>query len=282
MSDVTPRRLELPAPVLLEVRGPDARRYLNGQLTQDVRLVADGTKALYACVTDAKGKLQFRVTLHGRPDGALRVACDHEGGEDLLARLDRYLISDDAEIVDISAEWKRVHVTAPEAPAVEGGSHAVAIDRIGVLGWDVWIPAGESHAAEALPIWPADEVEAARIAAGIPAWGRELEAGMLPPEAGLERTDISYSKGCYIGQEVISRIKSAGKVNRRLTKLLVPESAACEAGASLRTAEGAEAGVITSVSPVVSDGRRVLLGYVKRSAEGQELRLADGEPVACG
>lgn len=280
MSAAEPRRLELPAPVLLEVRGPDGSRYLNGQLTQDVRLVADGTKALYACVTDAKGKLQFRVEIHGRPGGVLRVSCDHEGAEDLLMRLDRYLIADDAEIVDVSDEWRRVHVTGDEAPVCEGGVYAVAMNRIGVAGWDVWVPKDESHSAEALPAWSTDEAEASRIAAGIPAWGSELEAGMLPPEAGLDRTDISYAKGCYIGQEVISRIKSAGKVNRRLTKLSVPESAACKAGDPLLTAEGSEAGAVTSVSPIAADGRRFLLGYVKRMAEGQELQLADQTPVA--
>ncbi|MFD0892304.1 hypothetical protein KBB96_12815 [Luteolibacter ambystomatis] len=279
MSSAEPRRLELPAPVLLEVRGPDGSRYLNGQVTQDVRLAGDATKSLHACVTDAKGKLQFRVAIHGRPGGVLRVSCDHEGADGLLMRLDRYLIADDAEIVDISEEWKRIHVTGGEAPVCEGNAYAVAINRISVPGWDVWIPCGESHPAENLPAWSSDETEAARIAAGIPAWGKELEAGMLPPEAGLDRTDISYAKGCYIGQEVISRIKSAGKVNRRLTKLVVPESVACVAGDALLTAEGTEAGVITSVSPIVANARRVLLGYVKRSVEGQGLRLADQTPV---
>jgi len=280
VSAAEPRRLDLPASVLLEVRGPDGPRYLNGQMTQDVRLVADGARALHACVTDAKGKLQFRVEIHGRPDGVLRVSCDHEDADGLLMRLDRYLIADDAEIVDISEEWKRIHVTGNEAPVCEGDVYAVAINRIGVPGWDVWIPCGESHPVENLPAWSADGAEAARIAAGIPAWGKELEAGMLPPEAGLDRTDISYAKGCYIGQEVISRIKSAGKVNRRLTKLAVPESVACVAGDVLLTAEGSEAGVITSVSPVAVDGRRFLLGYVKRVAEGRELRLSDQTPVA--
>ncbi|MGC4014816.1 MAG: hypothetical protein QM755_09925 [Luteolibacter sp.] len=279
MSAVEPRRLELPVPVLLEVRGPDGPRYLNGQLTQDVRLVADGAKALYACVTDAKGKLQFRVEIHGRSAGALCVSCDHEGADELLMRLDRYLIADDAEIVDVSADWKRLHVTGGEASVCDGNSYAVSINRIGVPGWDVWIPSGESHPAENLPAWSADEAEAARIAAGIPAWGKELEAGMLPPEAGLERTDISYAKGCYIGQEVISRIKSAGKVNRRLTKLSVPESAACAAGDPLLIEEGREAGVVTSVSPQAADSARALLGYVKRTAEGQALRLLDQTPV---
>ncbi len=74
-----------------------------------------------------------------------------------------------------------------------------------------------------IPAWisnspDGDLTEFERIGRGIPKWGAEITEGMLPPEAGLDATDISYSKGCYIGQEVISRIKSAGKVNRRLVK----------------------------------------------------------------
>jgi folate-binding protein YgfZ len=115
-----------------------------------------------------------------------------------------------------------------------------------------------------------DEVEDLRISNGVPAWGRELTEGMLPPEAGLEGTDIAYDKGCYIGQEVISRIKSAGKVNRSLVRLMIPEGVSLEVGEVI-DAEGKVLGEITSVGPIAVGGVRPVLGYVKRGVEPERL-----------
>ncbi len=281
MNSTDWKRLPLPSPIVIEARGPDALRYLNGQLTQDVRLLASSEKALPACVTDAKGRLQFRVLIHASTDGAIRVSCEHEGAEELFARLDRYLIADDAIIEDISTNWTRLHVTGNELPAMpQGDAYAVSVNRIGVEGWDLWLP--ESNATEAFhqfPTWDPDEAETLRISAGIPHWGPELSTGLLPPEAGLDRSDISYAKGCYIGQEVISRIKSAGKVNRRLMRMAIDDSTACLAGDLLIEADGKEAGQITSISPLPRDGRRTLLAYLKRSSEDRPVFLNSSAPV---
>ena len=272
MSDC--KRLNLPEVVLIEARGPDALRYLNGQLTQDVRLVVSSGKALPSCVTDAKGRLQYRVILHAAPDGAIRVSCEHEGAEGLLARLDRYLIADDATLENISADWIRFHVTGGAPPELPQGGYAVSIDRTGLHGWDLWLPKSASYAAvEAVETWTFEEAETQRITMGIPAWGSEISPDLLPPEAGLDRTDISYSKGCYIGQEVISRIKSAGKVNRRLMRMSVDASASCRSGDRLIDSEGKDAGIITSVAPHAMNETRVLLGYLKRSVGDQAVFL---------
>ena len=118
-------------------------------------------------------------------------------------------------------------------------------------------------------------MEALRIDHGVPAWGRELLEGMLPPEALLEATDISYNKGCYIGQEVISRIKSAGKVNRRLTRFSFGAEVPVVPG-PLVDPEGGIAGELTSISPVVTGGVRHALGYVKRGAADCFFKAADG------
>lgn len=270
------KRLDLPAPVLIEARGADALRYLNGQVTQDVRQVVSSGKSLTACVTDAKGRLQFRVMIHALVDGAIRVSCDHEGADGLFARLDRYLIADDAALEDLSGGWTRVHVTGDRPPVVPVGGYAVGASRIGLEGWDVWCPSGSSAIElETLEAWDPEEAESIRIRNGVPAWGNELGEGLLPPEAGLDRTDISYSKGCYIGQEVISRIKSAGKVNRRLMRMDLEASFSCASGDLLEDEEGREAGVITSVAPIASSNHRPILAYLKRSADGERLRLKE-------
>jgi folate-binding protein YgfZ len=275
------RRSPVIVPAVVAFRGPDAARYLNGQTTQDVRLVKDGGRALPSCVTDAKGRLQFRVWIRRGGDGALFVSCEHAEPEALFARLSRYLIADDAEAEDESGRWRMLHVTG----GVPGDfqEFAVAANRFGEPGWDVWIPEDvpDERLASLLAIaeWSAEEAETKRIAAGVPAWGAELVEGMLPPEAGLDRTDISYAKGCYIGQEVISRIKSAGKVNRKLVRLAVAPGVAVTAGARLTDTAGAEAGVVTSVSPVAGPEARALLGYLKRGAAAADLRLETGEMV---
>jgi tRNA-modifying protein YgfZ len=206
---------------VLEFSGPDAVRFLNGQVTQDVRKAMAGDVLLPSCVTDAKGKLQFRIWIgKGKVDGSVWVYCFKEMLEDLEARLTRYLIADDVEVRNVS-------------------------DEVAIAG-------------AAIPHFGLSERE--RIEKGIPRWGAEITEGMLPPEAGLDVTDISYNKGCYIGQEVISRIKSAGKVNRRLVKLAFDGVGAL---GEFTNAEGKVCGQVTSV-----DGE-IGLGYLKRSAEDE-------------
>ncbi len=261
-------------PALLEFRGPDAVRFLNGQLTQDVRRVANSAVSLPSCVTDAKGKLQFRVTLADRGDGALWLACPADQADGLETRLTRYLIADDVEVADLTGNFALWHVLG-ELPDLPPTAIVRESTRFGEPGTDVWLPVDEDFK---LPVGAAllagDALEALRISNGIPVWGSELTAGMLPPEALLEATDISYNKGCYIGQEVISRIKSAGKVNRRLTRFMFAEDAAVVAGPLENGA-----GEITSVSPLAVGKDRHALGYVKRGATEPFYQSVDGKSV---
>jgi len=216
---------------VLEFSGPDAVRFLNGQVTQDVRKVLGSEEVLPSCVTDAKGKLMFRVWLaEGKLEGSVLVFCREGMLDDLEARLTRYLIADDVEVRDVSAE--------------------VSVD-------DFNFPYGDLDEAE-------------RITRGIPKWGAELTEGMLPPEAGLDATDISYTKGCYIGQEVISRIKSAGKVNRYLTKFSFDDEA--ELGEIINPS-GKVCGGITSVSGNLG------LGFLKRSAVDETELSVNGKRI---
>lgn len=269
MSEI--QRIDLGTPSLLEFRGPDAVRFLNGQLTQDVRRVAGGKISLPSCVTDAKGRLQFRVTVTEAADGGLWIAGLAGWAENLEARLTRYLIADDVEVTDFSGKYHLSHFIGaiPEAPP---GVLARDSDRFGVAGTDWWIPVGQLSEFPAGFEWlEGDALETLRIGNGVPAWGSELLEGMLPPEALLEETDISYHKGCYIGQEVISRIKSAGKVNKRLTRFVF----GAEVPVMLGPLQNA-AGEVTSVSPLAVAGVRHALGYVKRGATDLLFKAADG------
>lgn len=257
--------LPLGRPSLLAFRGPDAERYLNGQLTQDVRGL--GEAALPACVTDAKGKLQFFVQVFRGPDDSIWIAGPEDVAEELEARLTRYLIADDVEVENVTELWQGLHAPDAVVPEFPAGGFARSVNRLGEPGWDLWIPASEAFPFSAIP---PEEAEARRIAAGIAKWGAELVAGILPPEAGLDRTAISYRKGCYIGQEVLSRIKTAGKVNRKLVLLSVGGGAAV-GDRLLVTAAGKEAGTLTSVSSVRDEsGSFPALGYLEKAGFAEQ------------
>ena len=260
-------RIDLGLPACIDLRGPDAIRYLNGQVTQEVKRVTVSAESLPSCVTDAKGRFQFRVWITALPDGSLRVDSPWADPDALEARLTRYLIADDAEAENISGTQRLAHFTSDPGSA-PGGVIVRNSARFGVPGFDWWYPAGTSiPSPESFPLLDGDALEDFRIRHGVPLPGRELTEGILPPEAGLDATDISYQKGCYIGQEVISRIKSAGKVNKKLTRFTADASWPVPSLA-LVDAEGKPAGEITSVSPLSGDGVRHLLAYVKRGAEG--------------
>ena len=264
-------------PTVLAFRGPDAVRFLNGQITQDVRRVLDGELSLPACVTDAKGKLRYWIEVMTGSDGALRVvALDHEAAE-LEAALTRYLIADDVEVEDESGRWECWHACGAEAAGVEWEAErgwSRKRWRFGGEGVDFWVPAGTAMRwPEACTVLAAQDLETLRIRRGIPAWGAEITAGMLPPEAGLEESAISYTKGCYIGQEVISRMKSAGKVNRRLSRLQVlgleePVSLPL----AMMDADGRVCGEITSLE-AAAGAERAALGFLKRGAEAGPWRV---------
>ncbi len=270
-------RIDLGLPALLEFRGPDAVRFINGQLTQDVKRVIGSECAQPACVTDAKGKLQFRVYLTEKAEQALWISAPAGADEALEVRLTKYLIADDVEVSNLSGRYHLYHLIGAAIPAV-GDAFAKKSSRFGVDGVDYWVPAGETvEFPKGLEEASHDELESFRISHGAPAWGSELTEGMLPPEAGLEDTDISYHKGCYIGQEVISRIRTAGKVNRSLLALMIKSDVEVKAGDEIVSEESA-VGVLTSVSPIAAGDLRDALGYVKRGSDRGNLyvRAADG------
>jgi folate-binding protein YgfZ len=260
---------------LFAFKGPDAERYLNGQLTQDVRDLSD--RALPACLTDAKGRLQAFVHVFRGEDQAIWIEGPASQEEELEARLTRYLIADDVDVENLTDRWQLVHLIDCGSPQDLPPGLARRCVRVGEDGVDLWIPAGTI--VDARPI-SAAEAETRRITARIPAWGRELVSGMLPPEAGLDRSAISYHKGCYIGQEVLSRIKTAGRLNRRLAALLVDPGAA--PGDLLGDAGERAAGQITSVAPWPNEaGTHAALGYLDKSTfDAVELAVAGKSGIA--
>jgi folate-binding protein YgfZ len=247
---------------LWRLSGPDALRYLNGQITADVTKLADG-QGCYASVCTAKGRMEgdLFVARHGADFYLDAAFVLHES---LGLRLEKYLIADDAAFEDLADLWTLHHVFGAPSPAVPEGGFSVPNSRYGLPGHDVWIPTDRGAALVEETV-AADVIETLRLENGIPMWGAELTQTTLPPEGGPRLLDsISYSKGCYVGQETIARLKSVGHVNRTLVFLRSDSSAAPLPATKLQQADR-EVGVITSggFSPRLECG--IALGYLQRA-----------------
>lgn len=261
----------------LRLRGADRLRYLNGQMTNDLRKAARGL-TIHACVLSAKGKINADVFVTAEAEAFLLDA-EAEMREPLAARLERYVIADDVQIEDVTDEFALFHLLGGDASAWPDESLAPSAERFGLPGTDLWLPRGQYDSAlQALAArWPMCDEECAetfRIERGIPRWGRELTEEIIPTEANLEATTIDYAKGCYIGQEVISRIKMSGQTNKRLCGLIAREGGPLSAGMRLTTPdEGKDAGWITSATVSPRLGKEIALGFVKRGFQEVGARL---------
>jgi folate-binding protein YgfZ len=264
--------------VQLRLTGTDRVRYLNGQVTINVLRLEPG-KIRAACITTAKGKLCADVFVRAERD-ALVIDADASLKEALPARLGRYIIADDVAIDDVSGQIRLVHLLGPAATradltALPGAARA---NRFGRAGLDLRLTSDEFHR-----VWNAlstetcvlDEplLESLRIEAGIPRWGYELDEATLPPEARLDRTHIDYDKGCYVGQEVISRLKSVGHVNRCLTGFVAATAGSLATGLRLFHPDDTtrEIGELTSTAWSFALDRPIALGYLKRGSPTGEL-----------
>jgi len=206
-------QVQLPQRACFRLSGADRVRYLNGQVTNDVRTATD-QQSLYACVTDIKGRIVGDVFVHAR-DEALWLDAEPDLREVLGPRLERYIIADDAELTDVTDDWQVWHIFGP-AIALARSERVTRSDRLGMPGVDVWLPAGSPAPLPQMETLSAEDFETLRIQRGIPRWPHELNIETFPPEAGLEERAMSYTKGCYIGQEILSRIRTTGKMPRTL------------------------------------------------------------------
>jgi tRNA-modifying protein YgfZ len=251
----------------IRVAGPDRDRYLNGQLTNELAAARLG-RTVHGCVLTAKGKLQADVFVTLTRDDSLIVDSAAVLRESLLARLEKYLVADEVTLVDETDGLALFHVLDLDATETLLPEGTVSeSDRFGRTGFDLLLPTSLRQLVPELlkedPV-PDETVECLRIAQGVPAWGAELSEDVLPPEVGLDRDAISYTKGCYVGQEVISRIKSVGHVNRQLAGVQLVEGPSLAVGDELVNAAGKAIGRLTSVCFQPDKQRWIGLSLVRR------------------
>ena len=269
--------LDLSGRTKLRITGNDRLRFLNGQITNDMRKATE-TKAIEACVLNAKGKINAHIFVSAAPDCFL-VDAAPEIRETLATRLERYVIADDVQIEDVTDQLSIFHVLSQTVPNLSARP-VISACRFGEPGWDIWTEralygAVLQQLSPTYGLLDHAAAEIARIEHGIPRWGRELTDQIIPIEANLEERAIDYEKGCYIGQEVISRIKMSGQTNKRLRGLISLEDIPLQPGMKLAatSAKGKEAGWITSATRSEKIGKEIALGYVKRGFNDPGARL---------
>jgi tRNA-modifying protein YgfZ len=290
---------------VLRAAGPDAFAFLQSQFSNDLRHPGVENPATYGLWLDHKGKIQAdSFVLQRGPEEFLLVSYDCPAGF-IRAHLEAHLVADEVELSDVTGEFGLLHVW-PEKPGQEVQSLAEARDGSRILicwpgrrpmregSWDfladertleTFAKTLVSHGAEAVS---AEELQAARIIAGVPAVPLDAGAGDLPQEAGLDRDAVSFNKGCYTGQEVMSRLHSQGHVNRALWQVSW-ESGAPElsgAGPIPLFAGDTQAGELRSRATQNGRGiesgigRSIGIAMLKRRviAERQQLSFSSGGP----
>ncbi|MDF1561623.1 MAG: glycine cleavage T C-terminal barrel domain-containing protein [Deltaproteobacteria bacterium] len=286
MSDPEPRRHESEL-AWTEVRGADRVRFLHALMTNDVLGLAAGEGNQNLLLTD-KGKLQAACLLLVEEERIL-LGAHREAREGLLAGLDHYLVADDVELraLDLSTEWilgqAPASLAAPERPLAHhriGEAIVVHHDLGATPGLLVLFEGSPPFELAALPRGEPAALEALRVAAGVPAWGHELGPSVFPQEVGLGGA-LHATKGCYLGQETMTRIATQGQVRWQLVGLELASPAA--AGDALAH-EGKEVGAITSAALLPATGRPVALARLRgeHATPGTPLvvRGAAGEQAA--
>lgn len=209
------------ASAVLRVRGPDANSYLQGQFTQDLRL-KNGESA-YGLWLDLKGKVLADSQVLKMAENEYLIVSFSAKAADLRARLESYLIADEVEVEDETSAWAGILLwgegAADLVPPAEGVAWPSRRAGTGSRQW--LVPAGRFDAVRAMLGGRAEgaghaAAERARLQAGLPAVPVDIGPRDLPNEGNLEEVAISYTKGCYLGQEVMARLKNLGQVRRRL------------------------------------------------------------------
>jgi len=299
---------------VFSLSGPDRARYLNAVMTSNVRDLAPGQGNI-GLLLNAQGHILAELTTLALEDRLLLLG--HAlAREQTFATLDKFIIMDDATLTDETAETGTLAIEGPAAAAIArdlSGVDLLALPLRGHAAAALKVPGGEiscrvirqslygfpgaeflvrSDALAAL--WPAlaaavrahggapigyRALNALRLEAGIAWFGSDFDQRQIPHEAAIETTHISFTKGCYTGQEIVERVRSRGHVNRRLTGMAF-DGAAPPVPDSKLLAAGAEVGNVTSAafSPLL--GQPIGLGYVRREHSAPGAILQCGESAA--
>jgi folate-binding protein YgfZ len=290
------------------VTGRDRAAFLQGMLSNDVKALQPG-QGCPAAFLDAVGKVVSLVVVYALPD---RILLELPAGstEKFLQAIDKFLISEKAEFEASDDAYAILSVQGPKAgevlarvsgtaldlapyahaEVVVGGAAVHVMQRAEAItpGFHCWVTPEDAPAlwkalreAGAVPVG-ADAAETLRLEAGIPIYGVDVDEGVILPETRLE-TLVSYTKGCYIGQETVARVKYRGHINRGLSGLVLDGETVPSPGDTILAADK-DIGRITSAVRSVALGRPIALGYVRREhfEPGSAVAVKSGEGLVSG
>ncbi|PYT67084.1 MAG: hypothetical protein DMG39_24900 [Acidobacteria bacterium] len=282
----------------LKFTGPDRVRYLNAILTNNIKDLAAGQGTI-SLLLNPQGHILAELETYALPDHHL-CASYAMIRDQLIQWMDKYIIMDDVTLTDETARWGALALEGPKAAAlgrelsgvditsqgelvsVDGAVNSIPCRVVkrspgGVAGaefvverahlpalWQILREATRKHGGG-----PAGytAMSGQRLAQGAPWFSYDFGEKQIPHEAGLENSHISYTKGCYTGQEIVERVRSRGHVNRRRVSLLFSGDAVPEAGAVLKSADGKEVGSVTRAARIWDPPRIIGMGYVHKEAE---------------
>lgn len=297
----------------LVVSGADRASYLNGLLTNDILSLPAGG-GCYAAYLTPQGRMIADLFVYNLGDVILLVL-PRAVKDSVLSKLDQFIFTEDVQLGDVTDAFADVTVVGPEAASVvsavvddlaaedlrrlpEHGNrrtHVMGqpaiVTRVadtGEPGYDVFVeraliePLVSAIAAKGVVALDEEAADAVRIEAGVPAFGRDMDADTIPLEAGIESRAISFTKGCYVGQEVIVRVlhRGHGRVARKLTGLVLDGDVVPPPGAAVRDGDRGIGHVTSSAwSPALK--RPIALAYLHRDflAPGTSVSVAGGRGV---
>jgi tRNA-modifying protein YgfZ len=277
----------------IEVTGPDAADYLQGQLTNDVEALDPGA-GCYAALLDRKGHMQGDMRVLRAGDEHFAIDLEQVGAPAVMRHLQMYRIGREVEVGDAAADRALLSLIGPAATALSGappprGEDCHAEESLGGVrcrvvasdvGLDLLCAPGEAPeliewlGGKGVPEVTEEAAEIIRVERGRPRFGREMTTETIPQEAGINDRAVSFTKGCYIGQETVARLHYKGKPNRHLRGLRSERP--LPAGAEVRAGEKAVGRVGTAVlSPALG---AIALAILRREAEpGSTVAVGDGE-----
>ena len=255
----------------LQCTGPDTGDFLQGQLSQDIEALSDLGSA-WSFLLNPNGKFCTWLRITRLSSEEYMLDMEQGFGQAALERLNRFKIRVNCDIENTQSQI--VRILGRGANEIKGESHKQSIaadagwqtlEGFDLLGPSVVKPDGCSEGNE-------DDYEYIRIFHAVPKMGTELTEGVIPAETNLVPRGVSFTKGCYTGQELVARLDSRGNnVPKHLRKISSP--GACIVGSDI-TAEGKKVGVVTSAVP--SGDGSIGLGYVSRSLEIPGMAEIDG------
>jgi folate-binding protein YgfZ len=280
--------------------GSDRRSFLHGLLTNDIVNLTNGT-GVYAAYLTPQGRMVSDMRVIETGDQLL-LAVDGSIAPALSARFEKLIFSEDVQVRDATGELDQMGVHGPAAAAAIGQVTGISVaalanqydnvssprlttivrdDAFGVPGFDIYVERGEGTVLrsklEAAGVASAgdDVYETLRVEAGRPRFGIDMTTDTIPLEAGIEDRAINFAKGCYVGQEVIVRVRHRGhgRVARRLVRLVLPNAAVPSRGDRI-FAGARDVGEITSAVRLPNTGDAMALGYVHRDYASPDAELS--------